>query len=81
MPTEDEEREWKDPRNWRAGWLGVYVAPRDPRVWVPKRRPEFGYTLNFAHRRSWLWLAALLVPSLIIAAVAIWSSTRHIRLD
>ena len=47
MVTEAEEREWRDPRNWRAKWLGVYVAPRDPRVWVPKRRPGLRWTLNF----------------------------------
>jgi uncharacterized membrane protein len=74
MATAAEEREWRDPRNWRGGWLGVYVAPRDPRVWVPKRRPAFGWTLNFAHRTSWIWLAALLLPGLVVAVVAIWTT-------
>lgn len=72
MATEDEEREWNDPRNWRAGWLGIYVAPRDPRVWVPKRQPWMGFTLNFAHRQSWLWLAALLLPPFVIVGFAVW---------
>ena len=33
----------------------------DPALWVPKRL-GLGWTLNFAHRRSWLILALLLLP-------------------
>ena len=68
-PDEQNRREWERPENWRGGWLGIYVAPRDTRVWVPKRVPGLGWTLNFAHRRSWLWLGGLIgVP----AALAVW---------
>ncbi len=74
MATEAEEREWLDPRNWRARWLGAYVAPRDPRVWVPKRHRGLGWTLNFAHRASWVWLAALLAPAVVVAAASVWAS-------
>lgn len=73
MATETEEREWEDPRNWRGGLLGIYVAPRDPRVWVPKRRPGFGWTLNFAHRASWGWLLALLAPALVVIVATLWT--------
>src|SRR5262245_12402525 len=42
------------------GWNGlIYRNPQDPRVWVPKIT-SFGYTLNFAYRRSWLLLLAIL---------------------
>ncbi len=59
------------------GWNGlIYRNPQDPRVWVPKIT-GFGYTLNFAHRRSWLLLlATLAVPMcvvLIVLAVS-WTS-------
>lgn len=50
------EAEWHTPSNWRYGF---YYAPRDPRVWVRKRRIEFGWTLNMARRASWFWVAAL----------------------
>ena len=53
------ELEWHDAKNWRLLNL-IYVAPRDPRVWVRKRHPEFGWTLNFAHTASWLWAAAII---------------------
>ena len=72
MTTGDEyEAAWADPANWRAG--GVYRAPRDPRVWVPKRNPALGWTLNFARRRAWAWLAALLAGPV---AVAVWQVGR-----
>ena len=46
-----------------------YVAPRDPRVLVPKRfMPAMGWTLNFARPASWLVLLALLLP---VGAVAL----------
>jgi uncharacterized membrane protein len=51
------QAEWENSANWR--W-GHYIAPRDPRVWVRKRNPQYGWTLNLAHRRSWMWLAVLL---------------------
>lgn len=67
------DNEWKNPENWRGGWLGIYIAPRDTRDWVPKRTPWMGVTLNFAHRRSWVWLAALLAgPALVVTALALF---------
>ncbi|MEM8864127.1 MAG: DUF5808 domain-containing protein [Planctomycetota bacterium] len=57
------EREWNADENWR--W-GVYYAPRDRRVWVPKRSKWMGITLNFAHRSAYLWLAMLLSPALAV---------------
>jgi uncharacterized membrane protein len=68
MTRDEQDRsEWSRPENWRGGWLGVYVAPRDSRVWVPKRAPWIGWTLNFAHRRSWAWLIGLIGLPAVIA--------------
>ena len=67
--SERDEAEWLDPDNWRGGWLGFYVAPRDSRVWVPKKLPGMGWTLNFAHPQSWLWLLALLASPLVVVIV------------
>lgn len=51
MPTKD-------------GYNGVfYVNAADPRIWVPKRI-GVGWTLNFAHRLSFLILLALVVVPL-----------------
>ncbi len=48
---------WRDARNWRGVF---YVAPDDPRTWVPKRPPGIGWTLNFARPASWAWMIVLL---------------------
>lgn len=58
MSNEDwsaAQAEQANPDNWR---FGIYRSPRDPHVWVRKQRAEFGWTLNFAHRSSWLWVIA-----------------------
>jgi uncharacterized membrane protein len=71
MTSERDRYEWGQSENWHGGWMGVYVAPRDSRVWVPKRVPWMGWTLNFAHRRSWVWLVALIgVPAAIAVLIA-----------
>jgi uncharacterized membrane protein len=63
------EREWRDPANWRGGWLGIYVASRDPHLIVRKRAAHMGWTLNFAHRASWwIMLASLAAAVALIAA-------------
>ena len=58
------------------GWNGIiYRNPQDPRLWVPKIT-GLGSTLNFAHRRSWLLLLALLaVPMCAVLMVLIVSWT------
>lgn len=61
MASHDLDRLWSDPRSWSR--LGVYRCAQDPRLIVPKRR-RLGWTLNFAHRRSWL----ALLGSILIAA-------------
>jgi len=69
---QDQEREWKDPSNWRGGPLGLYVAPRDPRILVRKRTPYFGWTFNFAHQASWLIIGGFGALTLIVVAIAAW---------
>lgn len=75
MTTADEawtaaQREWADPANWRgSGPLAVYHAPRDPRILVRKREMQYGWTLNFAHRASWVW--AIGVPLAAAGVVAL----------
>ena len=60
------ESEWQDPANW--WWAGgLYYSPRDDRVFVPKRPPSFGATINLGRP---LGLAiALAVPVFLVALV------------
>ncbi len=66
--TKINEQEWSTASNWR---LGVYKAPLDSRIWVPKRVRWMGWTLNFAHRAAYLWLAVLLAPSLFVLGLCL----------
>ena len=47
-------------------WGLFYANADDPRLWVPKRL-GLGWTLNFAHGRSWAILLLLLSPLLGLA--------------
>ena len=56
------DQEWSRPENW-TGWLGSYRSERDTRLWVPKRNPAMGWTLNFARRGSyWTMVGLSAVP-------------------
>lgn len=58
--------EWENPRNWRGGWLGIYHSARDSRLWVPKRRPGFGWTINTARPAGMALLAGLPVLAVVL---------------
>jgi uncharacterized membrane protein len=59
------QSQWEDPSNW---WLGLlYHSQRDDRVWVPKRLPSFGVTINLG--RSLGLAIALAIPFLIIGFI------------
>ena len=72
---------WRETRRLRAsgvalpeGYTGVfYRNPRDARLWVPKVA-GVGWTINFAHRRAWPVMIALVgVPvtlAILIACLA-----------
>lgn len=62
------EREWNTAANWSYGF---YNAPLDSRVWVPKPRKWMGWTLNFAHRVAYLWLATLFLPALFVVVISL----------
>lgn len=68
--TQDEidQAEWDDPSNWSHPVFGVYFSKRDSRVWVPKRTPSWGWTLNMGHPTGLWWLVGLLMlPWMIVA--------------
>lgn len=70
------QQEWAKPENW-TGWFGSYRSPRDTRVWVPKRNPAFGWTLNVAHRAAWWSLLGLLaVPLGVLLLLLLVSLSR-----
>jgi len=70
MPDEIEQAEWAKPDNWGDGPMGLYFSKRDRRLWVPKRQPGMGWTLNFAHRAAGLWIVGFGVLGAAIVALA-----------
>ena len=65
--SEEEDDMWRDPDNWKWGF--VYFNPRDKRVFVLKRLPGMGLTLNFANPYS-------IIPIAVLLILAIFSSKR-----
>ncbi|HWY11510.1 MAG TPA: DUF5808 domain-containing protein [Bacteroidia bacterium] len=55
---EDDDM-WNDPDNWKGGLF--YFNPKDKRVFVLKRNPWFGITLNFGNPYSIIPIALLLI--------------------
>jgi uncharacterized membrane protein len=53
----------------RYDWAGLYHDPDDPRLFVPKRNPSFGWTINLEHRygRSTL---TLIIMAVVVAFVS-----------
>ena len=65
---------WRETRRLRAagvtlpeGYTGVFYSnPRDTRLWVPKLA-GVGWTINFAHRRAWPVMIALIGAPVALA--------------
>jgi uncharacterized membrane protein len=53
-PNSEKLEDWqKDPKYWKLGGL-FYYNKEDKRILVDKPNPNYGSTLNFAHRKSYL---------------------------
>jgi uncharacterized membrane protein len=71
MKQANNQLEWQNLDNWSDTPLGVYFSKKDSRVWVPKRRPGIGWTLNFGHPAGMWWLIALIVvPPIVVRLLA-----------
>jgi uncharacterized membrane protein len=69
MADEIEQAEWANPDNWGDGPMGLYFSKRDRRLWVPKRQPGIGWTLNLAHRAAGLWIVGFGILAAAIVAL------------
>jgi len=61
------QAEWANPANWSDSLVGIYFSKQDTRVWVPKRFPAFGWTLNLGQPAAAWWLVGLLALPPIVA--------------
>ncbi len=49
-----------------------YVNPEDPRSWLPKSRPSWGWTINFRNKINALFFLLLLVATVFSALAMSW---------
>ena len=64
-PSKEQLAQWhNNPSNWK--WGVFYYNAEDPRIWLPKRVPIMGWTLNFAHKTAYLWILILLLLPLLL---------------
>ena len=47
-----------NPDNWK--WI-FYVNRKDPRLFVPKSNPKFGWTINFGNKYAVIGMVAIVV--------------------
>ncbi|MDE1920372.1 MAG: hypothetical protein KGJ09_03410 [Candidatus Omnitrophica bacterium] len=70
------EDQWHNQDNWSGPF---YSSKKDDRLWVPKRNPVFGWTINFGHKYGLLTMIMISIVPLIAVAVGLTAvlSTRH----
>ncbi|MBA3664696.1 MAG: hypothetical protein H0W61_10875 [Bacteroidetes bacterium] len=67
---EQQQNEWhKDPANWI--WGLFYYNKKDSRVFLLKKNPAFGITLNFARPESFLIIITFLAVIIILSKAAV----------
>lgn len=61
MQSEEERnKQWnRDPGNWI--WGIFYFNKNDKRLFLPKRNPSFGITVNFANPWAYLFMAGIIL--------------------
>ncbi len=58
-PTKETLENWsKDSKNWK--WGLFYYNNEDKRLFVDKRNPNLGGTINFAHPKSYLFFIGMI---------------------
>lgn len=59
-PSKERIEEWrKNPKYWKCKGL-FYYNKEDERLIVDKSNPNYGTTLNFAHKKAFLFLIGML---------------------
>ena len=65
---EENELFHKDPNNWK--WGIFYYNPGDERLFLPKKNPLMGLTVNFAKREAWIFTLLILLLPIVLVIIA-----------
>ncbi|POS02309.1 hypothetical protein Q361_10428 [Flavobacterium croceum DSM 17960] len=70
-PTSEQINAWRnDATNWKMGMF--YYNKQDNRLFVDKKNPNLGFTLNFAHSKSyWFFVGAVLFFGLVLFTISL----------
>ena len=61
------DAQWNNAQNWAGPKLfAVYFSKADSRLWVPKRIPWMGWTLNLGHPKGAVWLVGIIVGIVLL---------------
>jgi uncharacterized membrane protein len=64
-PSKETLEKWhQDPENWKFGVF--YFNKEDKRIFPPKRKAQFGWTVNFANPISILAILAIITATIIV---------------
>lgn len=66
---QNEDEMHQDPNNWK--WSCIYYNPNDKRIFLLKKNPAFGITMNFANPKTYLILALIILAVNIGAFAAL----------
>ena len=64
-PSKETLDKWhKDPENWKLGIF--YFNKEDKRIFPPKRKAQFGWTVNFANPLSVLAIVVIIALAILV---------------
>ena len=67
-PSKETLDKWhKDPDNWKLGIF--YFNKEDKRIFPPKRKAQFGWTVNFANPLSVLAIVVIIALAILISKI------------
>jgi uncharacterized membrane protein len=67
-PSKETLEKWhQDPDNWKFGIF--YFNKEDKRIFPPKRRAQFGWTVNFANPLSVLAIVVIITIAILITKI------------
>ena len=61
----------------RYDWAGLYHDADDPRLFVPKRNPSFGWTINLEHPYGRTTLGLILMVPVVGIVLGVMAKYRH----
>lgn len=67
------DQEWQNPERWKNLF---YSSSKDSRLWVPKKNPTMGWTVNLGHKYGKIVLiSSMAVPIILMFGIIVWLKT------